>query len=98
MPYENATSAIYYQNETIQNLTRVIFNNDWDSCKRIDANFTEDYWTNGVPGQTSVPCDDFVFDDSKYKSSTVIEVGGGTNDLTFFVLLVLSLRKKHSNV
>jgi hypothetical protein len=48
--------------------------NNYSQCYRFDANFTEDYFEAGIPANKSVPCDDWVFDHSKYESSAVFEV------------------------
>lgn len=42
-------------------------------CDRFDVNFTDEYISLEKPAATYVPCTNFVYDYTKYKSSTVIE-------------------------
>ncbi|CAB3375688.1 Hypothetical predicted protein [Cloeon dipterum] len=46
---------------------------NWSQCLRLDANFTEQYFQDGLPSSETVPCQDWVFDHSKYMSSLVFE-------------------------
>ncbi|KAJ9601405.1 hypothetical protein L9F63_000429, partial [Diploptera punctata] len=47
--------------------------NTWSSCRRLDANFTADYFHEGVPANKSVKCDKWIYDRSVYESSAVTE-------------------------
>ncbi|XP_067010714.1 organic cation transporter protein [Anabrus simplex] len=48
-------------------------NNEWSSCERLDANFSTDYFSQGVPENHSIGCNSWVYDKSTYKSSAVTE-------------------------
>ncbi|XP_059468322.1 organic cation transporter protein-like [Neocloeon triangulifer] len=45
----------------------------WSQCRRLDANFTDEYFKSGVPSTETVQCKNWVFDYSKYSSSAVFE-------------------------
>lgn len=45
----------------------------YSKCQRFDANYTDEYFSNKIPAKKSMYCDVFIYDNSKYKSSTVIE-------------------------
>lgn len=47
--------------------------NTYSKCERYDTNFTDEYFESNVTANKSIFCDSYIFDDSKYKSSTVIE-------------------------
>lgn len=47
--------------------------NKYSKCERFDANFTDEYFESKIPTNKSIYCDSYIYDDSKYKSSTVIE-------------------------
>lgn len=49
------------------------FSKNFSSCSRLDANFTDEYYNNSIPATKIVSCDNYIYDDSKYTSSTVIE-------------------------
>ncbi|XP_067010711.1 organic cation transporter protein isoform X2 [Anabrus simplex] len=75
LPYE-------YPNATYHDIPESMFNmsypwetgqKSWSSCRRLDANFTEDYFAGNIPASASVKCDSWLYDTTFYKSSTVKE-------------------------
>lgn len=46
---------------------------NWSSCLRLDTNFTLDYFHHGIPADSTVKCDTWIYDKSVYKSSTVMQ-------------------------
>ncbi|XP_058118107.1 organic cation transporter protein-like [Anopheles ziemanni] len=74
LPYEleNASYAMPPERLTmaypIDTLTK-----KYSTCNYLDANFTEDYWTGGIPAGGVRPCDHWVYDRSKFESSTVTD-------------------------
>lgn len=62
------TSAILKMSLPIDDYTH-----KYSTCKRFDAEFSESYYASGVPANATVSCDSYIYDDSKYKSSAVIE-------------------------
>lgn len=50
------------------------FKGTYSSCEIYDTNFTNDYLKGGVPVNKTKHCDKWIFDKSKYQSSSVIEV------------------------
>lgn len=46
---------------------------NYSKCERLDANFSEEYFKANVPATRTVACDSFIYDDSKFKSSAVID-------------------------
>lgn len=47
--------------------------NKYATCQRYDADFGDAYYMSGARANATVSCDKFIYDDSKYKSSAVIE-------------------------
>lgn len=45
----------------------------YSKCERLDANFSDEYFASNIPAKLSIQCESYIFDYSKYKSSTVIE-------------------------
>lgn len=45
----------------------------YTTCSRYDTNFTDEYYEKGVVAKSTVDCDSFIYDHSKYESSTVSE-------------------------
>uniref|UniRef100_A0A182N5I8 Major facilitator superfamily (MFS) profile domain-containing protein n=1 Tax=Anopheles dirus TaxID=7168 RepID=A0A182N5I8_9DIPT len=45
----------------------------YSTCNYLDANFTDAYWVGGTPAAGVRPCDHWVYDRSKFESSTVTE-------------------------
>lgn len=50
-----------------------IYSQNYSKCELFDTNFTKKYYETKVPANRSVNCDSYIYDDSKYKSSAVIE-------------------------
>jgi hypothetical protein len=69
--FDNATFNIPEINMTIPWDYKT---NSWSSCLKLDANFTPEYFNDGIPANKSVECDRWIYDTSKYKSSAVTEV------------------------
>lgn len=74
MPFE-ADNASYSLNNDILKMyyPSDSFTGKWSTCQYLVANYTEDYLESGRPANVSTYCDQFIYDNSKYKSSTVIE-------------------------
>lgn len=74
LPFE-LSNATYNLPGNILNMSYPIdsFSKTWSSCQYLDANYTDNYFANGIPAQKSIDCNAYVYDDSKYDSSTVIE-------------------------
>lgn len=49
------------------------FSKTWSSCQYLDANYTDTYLNGGIPARESIDCSAYIYDNSKYDSSTVIE-------------------------
>lgn len=49
------------------------FTGKYSKCERFDVNFSDEYFFRNISANTSIACRSFIYDDSKYKSSTVIE-------------------------
>ncbi|XP_068085491.1 organic cation transporter protein isoform X2 [Anabrus simplex] len=45
----------------------------WSSCRRLDANFTPEYFESNIPANRTVHCDSWVYNRTKYHSSAVME-------------------------
>ncbi|XP_050069262.1 organic cation transporter protein-like [Anopheles maculipalpis] len=45
----------------------------YSTCNYLDANFTDDYWAGGTPAADVRACHQWVYDRSKFESSTVTE-------------------------
>lgn len=74
LPFE-AHNASYTLSNEILKMSYPIdsFTGKWATCQYLQANYSEDYLQSGQPANTSVYCSEFIYDDSKYKSSTVNE-------------------------
>lgn len=74
LPFELA-NATYKLPDEVSNMSFPIdsFTKTWSSCQHLKSNFTDEYFSNGIPATDSVYCDKFIYDNSKYQSSTVIE-------------------------
>lgn len=74
LPFEQSNSS-YFLEENIRNLSYPIdhITKNWSTCERLDAPFTDEYFKAGIPANNSIYCDSWIYDDSKYESSTVIE-------------------------
>jgi hypothetical protein len=69
--YDNATYNLPEINMTIPWDSK---SNSWSSCARLYVNFTTEYLNAGIPANSSVNCDKWVYDTTVYKSSAVTEV------------------------
>jgi hypothetical protein len=77
MPFEDVHNATYRfpsGHPTNMSLPVDPLTGGWSQCSRLDANFTDEYFASNIPATKVVPCDDWVFDHSKYLSSAVFEV------------------------
>lgn len=66
----NATYVSKWTNATHSN--DMIYPND-SNCQRYDSDYTDEYFASKMPSNNRIHCDDFIFDHSRYKSSTVME-------------------------
>lgn len=74
LPFELGNASYKLDEHTLQMSYPIdAFTGKCSTCLRLDANFSQEYFDAGVPANTSVSCDTFIFDTSKYKSSAVIE-------------------------
>lgn len=74
LPFESS-NATYKLPGDVLNMSFPIdaFSKTWSACKYLDANFSDEYFAAGKPAENSLSCDRFIYDTSKYASSTVIE-------------------------
>lgn len=74
LPFEEH-NASYSLSEHILQMSYPIdkFTEKWSTCQYLNANYTDVYLQSGQPANTSVACSEFIYDLTKYKSSTVIE-------------------------
>lgn len=65
----------YALNATTLNMSLPIdaLTKTWSQCTYLDANYTDAYFDGGIPASASRSCDRFVYDPTKYSSSTVID-------------------------
>lgn len=72
----------FEQNNVSYKLTQDVFNmsypvnsftKKYETCQYVDANFTSEYFESKSAAKNSIYCDKYIYDDSRYKSSTVIE-------------------------
>lgn len=74
LPFEADNASFVLSNDVLAMSYPVdSFTGKWATCQYLQANYTHDYLASGQPANTSVYCDRFIYDDSKYKSSTVNE-------------------------
>lgn len=74
LPFEDV-NATYSLPGDLLNMSLPVdaYTHTWSSCRYLDANYTEAYFADGVPATAERSCDRFVYDHSKYDSSTVID-------------------------
>lgn len=74
LPFE-LSNATYHLPDEIFNLSYPIdgFTNKRTTCQYFDSNYTDGYFKAGIPSKDTVYCDRYIYDDSKYESSTVTE-------------------------
>lgn len=74
LPFE-LSNATYKLPDEILNVSYPLdaFTKKRSTCQYFDANYTDDYFTAGVPAKETVYCDRYIYDDSMYESSTVTE-------------------------
>lgn len=74
LPFE-LSNATYKLPGDVLNMSFPIdaFSKTWSACKYLDANFSDEYFAAGKPAENTLSCDRFIYDNSKYASSTVIE-------------------------
>lgn len=68
----NATYESKWINDRQLNDSYMIYPKD-SNCQRYDCEYTDEYIASKIPSNNRTYCDDFIFDHSKYKSSTVTE-------------------------
>lgn len=74
LPYEPSNATYQLSPDTLR-MTYPIdrITNGYSTCERLDANFTDDYFKLNISGTSKVSCDTYIYDDSKFKSSAVME-------------------------
>lgn len=74
LPFE-LSNASYKLSDGMMDMSYPIdgFTNKRATCQYFDANFTDEYFKAGVPATETVHCDRYIYDNSKYESSTVTE-------------------------
>lgn len=74
LPYESSNASYALSEDTLR-MTYPFdeITKQYSTCERLDANFTDEYFRNNASVTRTVTCDSYIFDDSKFKSSTVIE-------------------------
>lgn len=74
LPFESS-NATYKLPDDLLNMSfpKDALSKTWSACKYLDANFSDEYFAAGKPAENSLSCDRFIYDTSKYASSTVIE-------------------------
>lgn len=74
LPFENSTTD-YAMSDLYRNLSYPFddLTSSWSSCKYLDANFSNPNFNTSSPVKTSVACDKWVYDHSRFESSAVIE-------------------------
>ncbi|XP_059486702.1 organic cation transporter protein [Neocloeon triangulifer] len=75
MPFEHERNATWNDISPLWNMSYPLdsLTHTWSQCRRLDANFTDDYFEGNVPATKEAPCTQWVFDHTKYLSSAVFE-------------------------
>lgn len=74
LPFETNNASFQLNNVTLKMAYPIdSISGEYSKCQRLDANFTSTYFESNTPAVSAMPCERFIYDDSKYKSSTVIE-------------------------
>lgn len=74
LPIENANASFLLDNQMLKMSYPIdSFSNKFSRCQILDANFTDAYLQSNLPASESSFCDNYIYDYSKYQSSTVIE-------------------------
>lgn len=74
LPYEMDNATYSLSADTLR-MTYPLdaITNTYSKCERFDANFSEEYFKANVLGTRTTGCDTYIFDDSKFKSSAVVD-------------------------
>lgn len=74
LPFELA-NATYKLSDAMTNLSYPFdeLTKKRSTCQLFDSNYTDEYYSAGVPAQNTLHCDRYIYDDSRYESSTVTE-------------------------
>lgn len=73
LPFELSNASYKLAPDQLRMEYPLDFTGKYSKCERFDVNFDDDYFRANVTANKSIACDSFIYDDSKYKSSTVIE-------------------------
>lgn len=73
LPTEFGNASYTLPDDQLRMSYPVDFANKYSKCERFDASFTDEYFESKIPATKSISCDSYIYDYSKYKSSTVIE-------------------------
>jgi hypothetical protein len=77
MPFENEYNATFgfpLDRPPNMSLPWDDLADNYSQCKRLDTNFTDEYFESGIPAKAAVACSEWVYDHTKYLSSAVFEV------------------------
>lgn len=74
LPYEFSNATYNLSDDTL----RMTYPYDsltkrYSTCERLNANFSDEYFKSNVSALRTLPCDSYIFDNSKFTSSTVME-------------------------
>lgn len=74
LPFETSNASYALDNTTLRMSFPIdSLSKKWSTCKYLGANFTDAYFNASIPSTESRSCDHYIYDPSKYPSSTVIE-------------------------
>lgn len=74
LPFEQHNATYLLSDDLLKmSFPRDSFTGKWATCQYLEANYTQEYLQSGQPANVATYCNEFIYDDSKYKSSTVIE-------------------------
>lgn len=74
LPFESNNSTYSLSNDLLKmSYPLDSFTGQWSTCQYLNANYTDEYLQSGQPANSTVYCNEYIYDNSKYKSSTVIE-------------------------
>ncbi|XP_071455584.1 organic cation transporter protein-like [Hetaerina americana] len=73
LPYETENATFDLGREWNMTIPWDASRNKPSKCLRLDANFTPEYFEDGIPAEKHVECHSWIYDTSVYKSSAVME-------------------------
>lgn len=74
LPYELSNASYALSDNTLR-MTYPLdgLTQKFSTCEHLDASFTEEYFISNISESQKTSCDSFIYDDSKFKSSAVID-------------------------